>query len=257
MFIFYKTKNNNNLKIYIGKIKNNLFYEWLNLNKFRKLNKKFINYNIEKIPDTIVNTYLINKNKFLKKAYSSKYHTTINDNFLLLKYDNKIHIYKPRNFNTLNQDFLDKWGYKIFGKNLIKIKNSKYLFSIKYKKFYNGNSNKSSLTSKNKCYGNKYKKNSVIILDENNTCFLISNIIIKFTLDEQILFFYSPMVTEKRNFPYFITREYIYIVLFNKIKKLNKIYLPYNINHNKILQYIFYNKLIEKKLELIKSKSII
>lgn len=252
MFILYKIKNNN-LKYYIGKIKNDLFYEWINLNKFRKLNKKFINYKIKKIPDFIVNTYLINKNKFFKKAYSSKYYTTINNNFLLLKYDNKIHIYKPRNFNKLNQDFLDNWGIKIFGNNLIKIKNSKYLFSIKCKKFYNGNSNKSSLTSKNNCYGNKYKNNSVIIGEKNNTYYLISNVIIKFTLNEEILFFYSPMVTKNRNYPYFLTKEYVYIILYKKIKKLNRRYLPYYIKHNQILQFIFTNKFIELKLEEKKS----
>lgn len=256
MFIFYKTKNNN-IKIYIGKIKNNLFYEWLNLNKFRKLNKKFINYDIQKIPDTITNTYLINKNKFLKKAYSSKYYTTINNNFLLLKYDSKIHIYKPRYFNTLTQDFLDRWGNKIFGDNLIKIKNSKYLFSIKYKKFYIGNSKKSSLTSKNKYYGDKYKNNSVIISDKNNNYFLISNIILQFSLNEEILFFYSPMVSKNRNYPYFLTKEYVYIILYKKIKKLNRRYLPYYIKHNQILQFIFSNKFIEEKLEFIKSKLII
>lgn len=248
MLILYKTKNNN-LKYYIGKIDNNLFYEWITLNKFRKLNKKFINYDIEKIPDMIVKSYLINKNKFLKKAYSSKYYTTINNNFLLLKYDNKIHIYKPRNFNTLNQDFLDKWGNKIFGDNLIKIKNSKYLSSIKYKKFYIGNSYKTSLTLKNNCYGIKYKNNSVIICEKNNNYFLISNIIMRFTLNEEILFFYSPMISKKRNYPYFLTREYVYIILYKKIKKLNRKYLPYYIKHNQILQFIFTNKFIELKLE--------
>lgn len=256
MFIFYKTKNNN-IKIYIGKIKNNLFYEWLNLNKFRKLNKKFINYDIEKIPDTITNTYLINKNKFLKKAYSSKYYTTINNNFLLLKYDNKIHIYKPRKFNTLNQDFLDRWGNQIFGENLIKIKNSKYLFSIKYKKFYIGNSKKSSLTLKNNCYGNKFKNNSLIISDKNNNYFLISNIILQFSLNEKILFFYSPMVSKNINYPYFLTKKYVYIIFYKKIKKLNRRYLSHNIKHNHILQFIFSNKFIEEKLEFINSKLII
>ena len=256
MLILYKTKNNN-LKYYIGKIDNNLFYEWLTPNKFRKLNKKFINYDIEKIPDMIVNSYLINKNKFFKKTYSSKYYTTINNNFLLLKYDNKIHIYKPRNFNKLNQDFLNEWGNKIFGDNLIKIKNSKYLFSIKYKKFYIGNSYKSSLTLQNNCYGNKYKNNSVIIGEKNNNYFLISNIIMQFTLNEEILFFYSPMISKKRNYPYFLTREYVYIILYKKIKKLNRKYLPYYIKHNQILQYIFSNKFIEGKMESIKSKLII
>ena len=218
----YEKKLDKSLKLFIGLQSDdiNFYYPFISYNKF-DINKKKVLIGFKKVKLSIdhikkhifdKNKILLEKNNILYKKIQQKYkncesykiHYNYNRPFLVYITDNSVDIFIiPFDKYYLDKPYSDDKNYYV-----------QLLKSYKPKQIFIGASPKNEMTIFSGGYGKTFLGNSILLKLEQKYVF-IGQYIYEFTMNDEILNYYSPVGNNDVPYPLTIGKKYVYFMADN------------------------------------------